>query len=52
MGGQLLLAALRLYISVALQQQTRNFKVAIESRRMQWSVLPSTEEKEKNELAP
>ena len=47
-GGQLL-AALRLYISVALQQKAGNFKVAIESRQMQWSAL--TEEKKKNQLA-
>jgi hypothetical protein len=47
-GGQLL-AVLRLYISVALQQKTGNFKAAFDSRRMQWSVL--TEEKKKNQLA-
>ncbi len=47
-GGQLL-EALRLYISVALQQKTENFKVAPSSRGMQWSVL--TEEKQKNQLA-
>ena len=47
-GGQLLLV-LRLCISVALQQKTANFKVAIPSRPMQWSVL--TEGKQKNELA-
>jgi hypothetical protein len=47
-GGQLP-AGLRLYISVALQQKTGNFKVAIASRPMQWSVL--TEEKQKNQLA-
>ena len=41
--------ALRLYISVALQQKTANFKVTIESRLMQWGA--STEEKQKNELA-
>jgi hypothetical protein len=40
---------LRLYISVAQQQKTGNFKVAIASRPMQWS--PSTEEKKKNQLA-
>jgi hypothetical protein len=32
-------AVLRLYISVALQQKTGNFKVAIVSRPMQWSAL-------------
>ena len=40
---------LRLYISVALQQKTTNFKVAIARRPMQWGVL--TEGKQKNELA-
>ncbi len=39
-------AFLRLYISVAQQQKTANFKVAIPSRPMQWSAL--TEEKKKN----
>jgi hypothetical protein len=39
----------RLYISVALQQKTANFKVAIGSRLMQWSAL--TERKQKNQLA-
>ena len=48
-GGQLLVV-LRLYISVALQQKTGNFKVAKDSRPMQWSLL--SEEKEKNEFAP
>ena len=47
-GGQLL-DVLRLHISVALQQKTANFKVAIGSRAMQLSFL--TEEKQKNELA-
>ena len=47
-GGQLP-AGLRLYISVALQQKTGNFKVTIFSRVNQWSVL--TEGKKKNELA-
>ena len=37
------------HISVALQQKTANFKVAIPSRPMQWS--PLTEGKQKNELA-
>ena len=37
-GGQLQ-AVLRLYISVALQQKTGNFKVAIPNRLMQWSTL-------------
>ena len=40
---------LRLYISIALQQKTGNFKVAITSREMQWGPLP--EGKKKNELA-
>jgi hypothetical protein len=38
--GRQLLFILRLYISVALQQKTANFKVAIMSRPMQWSALP------------
>ncbi len=42
-------SVLRLYISVALQQKTANFKVAIQSRPNQWSDLP--EGKQKNELA-
>ena len=40
---------LRLYISVALQQKTANFKAAINGGLMQWSAL--TEEKQKNQLA-
>jgi hypothetical protein len=48
-GGVQLLVGLRLYISVALQQKTANFKVAIASRTMQRS--PLTEEKQKNQLA-
>jgi hypothetical protein len=36
-------------VSFRLDQKTGNFKVAIVSRAMQWSV--STEEKQKNELA-
>jgi hypothetical protein len=44
-----LAAVLRLYISVALQQKAGNFKVAIESRQMQWRAL--SEEKQKNQLA-
>ena len=47
--GRQLPVVLRLYISVALQQKTANFKLAIPSRRMQWS--PLTEEKQKNQLA-
>ena len=47
-GGQLLVV-LRLYISVALQQKTANFKEATGSRQMQWSFL--TEGKKQNELA-
>jgi hypothetical protein len=46
--GRQLLAVLCLHISVALQQKTANFKVAIDSRVMQWSVL--TEVKKKNQL--
>jgi hypothetical protein len=48
-GGRQLPVGLRLYISVALQQKTGNFKVAIASRLMQWS--PFTEVKQKNQLA-
>ena len=40
---------LRLYISVALQQKTANFKAAIGSRQMQWGHL--TDGNQKNELA-
>jgi hypothetical protein len=40
---------LRLYISIALQQETANFKVALASRQMQCSFL--TEETQKNQLA-
>ena len=47
-GGRLH-AVLRICIGVALQQKTANFKVAVASRAMQWSVL--TEEKQKNQLA-
>jgi hypothetical protein len=36
-------------ISFRLDQMTGNFKAAIASRDMQWSVL--TEEKQKNQLA-
>ncbi len=43
-------AVLRLYISVALQQKTANFKVAKISRVMQWSDF-LTEGKQKIELA-
>jgi hypothetical protein len=45
MGGQLL-DVLCLHISVALQQKTGNFKMAVENRVMQWSALP--EDKQKN----
>jgi hypothetical protein len=47
--GRYLPAVLRLYISVALQQKTGNFKASIGSRAMQWG--PLTEEKAKNEIA-
>ena len=47
--GRQLPAVLRLYISVALQQKTGNFKVAFGSRPMQWSAL--TEGNQTNELA-
>jgi hypothetical protein len=46
--GRQLPVILRLYISVALQQKTANFKVALASRVMQWSDL--TEGKQKDEL--
>ena len=36
-------------VSFRLDQKTGNFKVAIHSRVMQWSV--STEEKQKNDIA-
>ena len=36
-------------VSFRLDQKTGNFKVARDSRLMQWSVLP--EEKQKNQLA-
>ena len=39
----------RSHVSFRLDQKTGNFKVALASRAMQWSVL--TEEKQKNELA-
>ncbi len=48
-GGGQLPEALRLYISIALQQKTGNFEVAFVSRIMQCS--PLTEGKQKNELA-
>ena len=48
-GGRQLPVVLRLYISVALQQKTGNFKMAIASRAMQWSAL--TEEKQKSQLS-
>jgi outer membrane translocation and assembly module TamA len=47
--GRQLHVGLRLYISAALQQKTGNFKVAIASRLMQWSVF--TEGKQKNQIA-
>jgi hypothetical protein len=49
-GGQLLIAALRMHIRVALQKQTDNFMVAIFGRMMQWSLF--TAENQKNEIAP
>ena len=44
--GRQLLVVLRLYISVALQQKTANFKVTSSNRDMQWRDTqwsPSTE---------
>jgi hypothetical protein len=46
MGGRILIF-LRLYISVALQQKTANFKSAMGSRLMQWSALTELRRKEK-----
>jgi len=50
-GGraELFLATPRSDVSFRLDQKTANFKVAIESRLVQWSDL--TEENQKNELA-
>jgi hypothetical protein len=48
-GGSKLRVILRLHISVVLQQQTADFKVAIFSRPMQWSSL--AEEKHKHHFA-
>ncbi len=48
-GGRPEAPAPRSDVSFRLDQKTGNFKVAIPSRAMQWSVL--TEEKEKNQLA-
>ncbi len=47
--GQVLVVP-RLHVSVALQQKTANFKLALASRPMQWSAVV-TEEKKKYELA-
>jgi hypothetical protein len=46
--GRQLRVVFRLYISIALQQKTANFKVAIPCRVMQCSPLP--EEKQKNQF--
>ena len=48
-GGRAEAPAPRSDVSFRLDQKTGNFKVAIHSRDMQWSVL--TEGKQKNELA-
>jgi hypothetical protein len=48
-GGRAEALVPRSDVSFRLDQKTRNFKVAIESRVMQWSLL--TEEKQKNQLA-
>ncbi len=48
-GLRQLLVVLRHFISVALQQKTGNFNVALHDRVVQWSEL--TEEKKKNQLA-
>ena len=49
MRGRHIPNVLRLYISVALQQKTANFKEATGSRPMQWG--PLTEGKQTDELA-
>jgi hypothetical protein len=48
-GGRAEAPGPRSDVSFPLDQKTGNFKVAIVSRAMQWSVL--TEEKKKNQLA-
>ena len=48
-GGRAEAPVSRSDVSFRLDQKMANFKVAIVSREMQWSVL--TEEKQKNELA-
>jgi hypothetical protein len=48
-GGRAEAPAPRSDVSFRLDQKTGNFKAAIASRAMQWSVL--TEEKQKNQLA-
>ena len=48
-GGRAEAPAPRSDVSFRLDQKTGNFKVAIDSRDMQWSAL--TEGKQKNELA-
>ena len=48
-GGRAEAPVPRSDVSFRLDQKTGNFKAAIVSRAMQWSVL--TEEKEKNQLA-
>jgi hypothetical protein len=48
-GGRAEAPAPRSDVSFRLHQKTGNFKAAIDSRVMQWSVL--TEERQKNEIA-
>ncbi len=48
-GGRAEAPAPRSDVSFRLDQKAGNFKVAIRSRQMKWSVL--TEEKQKNQLA-
>jgi hypothetical protein len=48
-GGRAEAPVPRSDVSFRLDQKTRNFKVAIENRLVQWSAL--TEEKQKNELS-
>ncbi len=48
-GGRAEAPVPRSDVSFRLDQKTANFKLAVASRVMQWSVL--TEEKQKNQLA-
>jgi hypothetical protein len=48
-GGRAEAPVPRSDVSIRLDQKTGNFKMAIESRFMQWGLL--TEEKQKNQLS-